>query len=74
MPRILEANRNEHFDPAIMTEMGALGLLGSTIPEKYGGAGVNHVCYGLTAREIDPMLKANPARLVGLDAGGADPA
>ncbi len=53
MPRILEANRNEHFDPAIMTEMGALGLLGSTIPEKYGGAGVNHVCYGLTAREIE---------------------
>jgi len=53
MPRILEANRNEHFDPAIMTEMGALGLLGSTIPEEYGGAGVNHVCYGLTAREIE---------------------
>ena len=53
MPRILEANRNEHFDPAIMTEMGTLGLLGSTIPEKYGGAGVNHVCYGLTAREIE---------------------
>ncbi|MBI3113098.1 MAG: acyl-CoA dehydrogenase family protein, partial [Rhodospirillales bacterium] len=53
MPRIIEANRNEHFDPAIMTEMGALGLLGSTIPEKYGGAGVNHVCYGLTAREIE---------------------
>ncbi len=53
MPRILEANRNEHFDPEIMTEMGALGLLGSTIPEEYGGAGVNHVCYGLTAREIE---------------------
>ncbi|MDA1091348.1 MAG: acyl-CoA dehydrogenase [Proteobacteria bacterium] len=53
MPRILEANRNEHFDPEIMTEMGALGLLGSTLPEKYGCAGVNHVSYGLTAREIE---------------------
>ena len=50
MPRILEANRNEHFDPEIILEMGALGLLGSTLPQEYGGAGVNHVCYGLTAR------------------------
>src|SRR5690606_12881107 len=47
MPRILEANRHETFDRAIMTEMGALGLLGATIPEEYGRAGVNHVCYGL---------------------------
>ena len=53
MPRILEANRNENFDPEIMTEMGGLGLLGSTLPEEYGCAGVNHVCYGLTAREIE---------------------
>ena len=53
MPRILEANRNENFDPEIITEMGALGLLGSTLPEEYGCAGVNHVCYGLTAREIE---------------------
>ena len=53
MPRILEANRNEHFDPEIILEMGALGLLGSTLPQEYGGAGVNHVCYGLTAREIE---------------------
>ena len=53
MPRILEANRNEVFDPEIMAEMGALGLLGSTLPEEYGCAGVNHVCYGLTAREIE---------------------
>jgi glutaryl-CoA dehydrogenase len=36
-----------------MTEMGALGLLGATIPEAYGGAGVNHVCYGLIAREVE---------------------
>ncbi|MCH7833118.1 MAG: acyl-CoA dehydrogenase family protein, partial [Proteobacteria bacterium] len=53
MPRILEANRNEHFDPEIIPEMGALGLLGSTLPQEYGGAGVNHICYGLTAREIE---------------------
>jgi len=53
MPRILEANRHETFDRAIMTEMGSLGLLGATIPEAYGGAGVNHVCYGLIAREVE---------------------
>jgi len=58
MPRILEANRNEHFDPEIMTEMGELGLLGSTLPEEYGCAGVNHVCYGLTAREIERVDSA----------------
>jgi glutaryl-CoA dehydrogenase len=53
MPRILEANRHEIFDRAIMAEMGALGLLGATIPEAYGGAGVSHVCYGLIAREVE---------------------
>ncbi|WP_299393448.1 acyl-CoA dehydrogenase [Pelagibius sp.] len=53
MPRILEANRNEIFDRAIMTEMGALGLLGSTLPEAYGCAGANHVSYGLIAREVE---------------------
>ena len=53
MPRILEANRHERFDREIMNEMGALGLLGSTIPETYGGAGVNYVCYGLAAREVE---------------------
>ena len=53
MPRILEANRHERFDRDIMTELGALGFLGSTIPEQYGGAGVNHVCYGLVAREVE---------------------
>ena len=52
MPRILEANRHEKFDRAIITEMGELGFLGSTI-EGYGCAGVNHVCYGLIAREIE---------------------
>jgi glutaryl-CoA dehydrogenase len=53
LPRVLEANRREHFDPEIMNEMGALGLLGPTIPEAYGGAGVSHVAYGLAAREIE---------------------
>lgn len=53
MPRILEANRHERFDREIMTEMGALGFLGPTIPEQYGGAGVNHVSYGLVAREVE---------------------
>lgn len=53
MPRVLQANRNEHFDRDIMTELGAMGLLGATIPEQFGGAGVNYVCYGLIAREIE---------------------
>jgi len=52
MPRIVEANRHEKFDRAILTEMGALGFLGSTI-EGYGCAGVNHVAYGLIAREVE---------------------
>ena len=51
--RIIEANRHEKFDKDIMTEMGEMGLLGSTIPEIYGGAGVNYVAYGLAAREIE---------------------
>ncbi len=53
MPRILEANRHEIFDREIMTELGALGLLGPTLPVEYGGAGVNSVSYGLIAREIE---------------------
>jgi glutaryl-CoA dehydrogenase len=53
MPRILEAYRNETFDRSIMTEMGELGLLGATIPEDYGGAGLGHVAYGLVAREVE---------------------
>ncbi|MDP7214532.1 MAG: acyl-CoA dehydrogenase [Rhodospirillales bacterium] len=53
MPRILKANRDETFDREIMTEMGELGLLGSTLPGEFGGAGVNHVSYGLAAREIE---------------------
>jgi glutaryl-CoA dehydrogenase len=53
MPRIVEAHRNENFDRAILSEMGALGLLGPTLPEAYGGANVSYVCYGLVAREIE---------------------
>src|SRR5579864_765897 len=46
-PRVLKAYRNEEYDPAMVREMGALGLLGSTIPEEYGGAGLGYVAYGL---------------------------
>jgi len=52
-PRILEAARQEKFDPGILPEMGELGLLGPDIPAEYGGAGANHVSYGLIAREIE---------------------
>lgn len=52
-PRVLEAFRHESTDPAIFREMGELGLLGTTIPEAYGGAGLNYVCYGLVAREVE---------------------
>jgi glutaryl-CoA dehydrogenase len=51
-PRVLMAARHEKFDREIMNEMGALGLLGSSI-EGYGCAGLNHVCYGLVAREVE---------------------
>ncbi len=53
MPRILEGNRHEVFDREILNEMGEMGLLGSTIPEDYGGAELNYVCYGLIAREVE---------------------
>jgi glutaryl-CoA dehydrogenase len=52
-PRILEAFRHEKSDPAVFTEMGSLGLMGCTLPPEYGGAGMNYVCYGLIAREIE---------------------
>ncbi len=52
MPRVLEANRHEHFHREIMNEMGALGLLGSTL-HGYGCAGINYVSYGLIAREVE---------------------
>jgi len=53
MTRVLEANRHETFDREIMNEFGEVGLLGSTLPEEYGCAGVNYVCYGLAAREVE---------------------
>jgi len=52
-PRVLEAFRREHTDSAIFKEMGGLGLLGATIPESYGGGGLNYVSYGLIAREVE---------------------
>ena len=52
LPRIVDANRHERFDREILNEMGALGLLGATL-DGYGCAGVNHVCYGLIAREVE---------------------
>ncbi len=53
MPRILKANRDEVFDVSIMKELGELGLLGCTLPEKYGCSNVNSVTYGLIAREVE---------------------
>ncbi|MGA7489298.1 MAG: acyl-CoA dehydrogenase [Xanthobacteraceae bacterium] len=53
MPRILMANRAEEFDRAIISELGELGLLGSTLPERYGGSGTSYVAYGLAAREAE---------------------
>ncbi|MCY4130926.1 MAG: acyl-CoA dehydrogenase [Gammaproteobacteria bacterium] len=53
MSRVLEANRNEHFDRDIMNEMGEIGILGSTLSEKYGCANLSYVCYGLAAREVE---------------------
>ena len=52
-PRVLDAFRHERADPSIFAEMGALGMLGATLPSEYGGAGLNFVCYGLIAREIE---------------------
>ena len=52
-PRVLDAFRNGTTDTAIFKEMGELGMLGSTIPEQYGGGGMNYVCYGVVAREVE---------------------
>ena len=49
-PRVVQAFRSHTTDPSIFREMGELGLLGPTIPEQYGGPGLNYVCYGLIAR------------------------
>src|ERR1700675_1238346 len=52
-PRIVDAFRNEQTDPGVFREMGDLGLLGATIPTEFGGGGLNYVCYGLVAREVE---------------------
>ncbi|HJV92990.1 MAG TPA: acyl-CoA dehydrogenase family protein, partial [Azonexus sp.] len=52
-PRVRDAFRHEHTDPAIFLEMGEMGLLGCMLPPAYGGAGLNYVSYGLVAREIE---------------------
>jgi glutaryl-CoA dehydrogenase len=53
MPRVVEAYRDEKYDPSVLPAMGKLGLIGSTIPEEYGGAGLDYVAYGLIARELE---------------------
>jgi glutaryl-CoA dehydrogenase len=53
MPRVVEAYREEKYDPDNLPAMGKLGLLGPTIPEEYGGAGLGYVAYGLIARELE---------------------
>ena len=53
LPRVRDGFRNETFDRAIMNEMGEMGFLGITLPEEYGGAGLNYTCYGLVAREVE---------------------
>src|SRR5215467_16282014 len=52
-PQVLKAYREERFDRAIISDMGALGLLGPTIPEEYGGAGLSYVSAGLITRELE---------------------
>ena len=53
MSRVIQDFREESFDPAVMREMGQLGLLGPTIPQEFGGAGLGHVAYGVATREIE---------------------
>jgi glutaryl-CoA dehydrogenase len=55
LPRVVSAFAEERFDREIMTELGALGFLGATLPEQYGGSGVSHVAYGLLAKEIEAV-------------------
>ncbi len=55
LPRVIDAYREESFDRSIMTEMGELGLLGATVAEAYGGAGLSNVAYGLIAREVEAI-------------------
>jgi len=52
-PRVAKAFADEYTDPEIFREIGALGLLGPTVPEQYGGVGASYVAYGLVAREVE---------------------
>jgi len=58
LSRVVEANRYENFDRAIMSEMGELGLLDATLPEAYGGVDANYVSYGLIARRLSGLTAA----------------
>ncbi len=53
LPRVRDDFRHERFDPAVMADMGRMGFLGATLPEREGGAGLSYVCYGLIAREVE---------------------
>ncbi len=53
LPRVQKAFREEVFDREIMNEFGSLGMLGATLPEKYGCANSNYVSYGIMAREVE---------------------
>src|SRR4029450_13242019 len=53
MPRVVEAYRDEKYDPGLLPEMGKLGLLGPTIPDEFGGAGLGYVAAGLITRELE---------------------
>src|SRR3981189_2868185 len=64
-PRVLKAYREETFDRAIMTEMGALGLIGATVPEEYGGAGLGYVAYGLFAVDADDVGAGHRSAMLG---------
>ena len=57
LPQVQEAFRRERTDIEVFRGMGELGLLGATIPEDYGGAGLNYVCYGLIAREVERLTQ-----------------
>ncbi len=72
VPRVREAFRNEHTDPAIFREMGELGLLGATIPERDGGGGLNYVSYGLIAREVERVDSGYRSMLSVLTRDAAD--
>ena len=70
MPRVVAAYRDETYDPHMLPEMGKLGLLGPTVPEEYGGAGLGYVSYGLIAREMERVDSRLPLGHVGAVVAG----